>query len=77
MEITPVMKKEVGVNLPDYIMKTRVDESKYYIRYTNTKISDIAIFYQFCNQSYFTQVFKKFVGRTPNEYRMKFNQQNE
>jgi AraC-like DNA-binding protein len=58
-------------------MKTRVDESKYYIRYTNTKISDIAAFYQFCNQSYYTQVFRKFAGCTPNEYRIKYNQQNE
>lgn len=75
--LSTLFKKEVGMNLPDYIMRTRVDEAKYYIRYTNTKISDIAIFYQFCNQSYFTQVFKKFVGRTPNEYRVKYNQQNE
>ncbi|MGE5631110.1 MAG: helix-turn-helix transcriptional regulator [Caulobacteraceae bacterium] len=75
--LSTLFKKEVGVNLPDYIMKTRVDEAKYYIRYTNTKISDIAIFYQFCNQSYFTRIFKKFAGCTPNEYREKFNQQNE
>jgi len=75
--LSALFKKEVGMNLLEYIMKTRVDEAKYYIRYTNTKISDIAIFYQFCNQSYFTQVFKKFVGRTPNEYREKYNQQNE
>lgn len=75
--LSVLFKKEVGMNLPDYIMKTRVDESKYYIRYTNTRISDIAVFYQFCNQSYFTQVFRKFVGRTPNEYRVKYNQQNE
>lgn len=75
--LSTLFKKEVGMSLPDYIMKTRVNESKYYIRYTNTKISDIAVFYQFCNQSYFTQAFKKFVGRTPNEYRVKYNQQNE
>ncbi len=72
-----LFKREVGMSLPDYIMKTRVDESKYYIRYTNTKISDIAAFYQFCNQSYYTQVFRKFAGCTPNEYREKYNQQNE
>lgn len=75
--LSALFKKEVGMNLPDYIMKTRVEEAKYYIRYTNTKISDIAIFYQFCNQSYFTQVFRKFIGCTPNEYRVKYNHQNE
>ncbi|HQI16520.1 MAG TPA: AraC family transcriptional regulator [Bacillota bacterium] len=75
--LSGLFKREVGMSLPDYIMKTRVDESKYYIRYTNTKISDIAAFYQFCNQSYYTQVFRKFAGCTPNEYREKYNQQNE
>lgn len=75
--LSTLFKKEVGMNLPDYIMKTRVDEAKHYIRYTNTKISDIANFYQFCNQSYFTQIFRKFIGCTPNEYRVKYNQQNE
>lgn len=69
--------KEVGISLPDYIMKTRVEESKYYIRYTNTKISDIATFYQFCNQSYFTEAFKKYVGLTPGKYRRKYSNQNE
>lgn len=75
--LSTLFKKEVGMSLPDYIMKTRIDESKYYIRYTNTRISDIAAFYQFCNQSYYTQAFRKFTGRTPNEYRAKYNQQNE
>jgi AraC-like DNA-binding protein len=75
--LSTLFKKEMGMNLPDYIMKTRVNESKYYIRYTNTKISDIANLYQFCNQSYFTQAFKKFIGLTPNEYRIRYNQQNE
>jgi AraC-like DNA-binding protein len=75
--LSTLFKKEIGVSLPEYIMRTRVDEAKYYIRYTNAKISDIALFYQFCNQSYFTQIFKNFVGSTPNEYREKYNQQNE
>lgn len=75
--LSTLFKREVGLSLPDYIMKTRVNEAKYYIRYTNTKISDIAAFYQFCNQSYFIQIFRKFVGFTPNAYRVTYNQQNE
>lgn len=71
--LSSLFKKEVGLNLSDYIMKTRVEESKYYIKYTNTKITEIALFYQFCNQSYFTHAFKKFIGLTPKEYRMKYN----
>ncbi|MGE5676696.1 MAG: helix-turn-helix transcriptional regulator [Pseudomonadota bacterium] len=75
--LSTLFKREVGMSIPDYIMKTRVDESRYYIRYTNTRISEIAAFYQFCNQSYFIQTFRKFTGSTPNEYRATYNQQNE
>lgn len=75
--LSTLFRKEVGISLSDYIMKTRVEEAKYYIRYTNTKISEIAAFYQFCNQSYFIQVFRKYTGYTPNEYRVVYNQQNE
>lgn len=75
--LSSLFKKEVGMSIPDYIMKTRVNEAKYYIRYTDTSISEIASFYQFCNQSYFISAFKKFSGVTPNVYRMKYNQQNE
>lgn len=75
--LSTLFRKEVGMSLSDYIMKTRVEEAKYYIRYTNTKISEIAAFYQFCNQSYFIQVFRKYTGFTPNEYRVVYNQQNE
>lgn len=75
--LSSLFKKEVGINLTDHITKARVEESKYYIKYTNTKIADIALFYQFCNQSYFTLAFKKFIGQTPNEYRMQFNKNNK
>jgi two-component system response regulator YesN len=71
--LSSLFKKEVGLNLSDYIMKTRIEESKYYIKYTNTKITEIALFYQFCNQSYYTLAFKKFIGLTPKEYRIKFS----
>lgn len=75
--LSSLFKKEVGLNLSDYIMKTRVEESKYYIKYTNTKIIEVALFYQFCNQSYFTLAFKKFIGMTPNEYRLQYNKNNK
>jgi YesN/AraC family two-component response regulator len=75
--LSTLFKKEVGLNLSDYITKARIEESKYYIKYTNTKITEIALFYQFCNQSYYTLAFKKFIGFTPKEYRIKFNYSNK
>lgn len=71
--LSSLFKKEVGMSLSDYITKARIEESKYYIQSTNTKITDVANFYHFCNQSYYTKAFKKFLGKTPHEYRSYFS----
>ncbi|WP_105619292.1 AraC family transcriptional regulator [Vallitalea okinawensis] len=64
--------KEVGSSFKEYINKKRIEEAKYYIRYTTTPLSDVATFFHFCNQSYFTQQFKKYTSLTPNQYRTKY-----
>lgn len=62
-------KNEVGMAMSDFINKTKVEESKFLLIHSNTKISDIAYIFNFCNQSYYTKVFKKHTGFTPNEYK--------
>lgn len=62
-------KNEVGMAMSDFINKTKVEESKFLLIHSNTKISDIAYIFNFCNQSYYTKVFKKYTGFTPNEYK--------
>ena len=47
----------------------RVEESQYYLRNTNKSISDISRQYHFCNQSYFTRIFKKYTEVTPKQFR--------
>ncbi|PLR96538.1 helix-turn-helix transcriptional regulator [Bacillus sp. T33-2] len=62
-------KKETGVSLTSFINKRRIEESKYFLMHTETSISDIALLFKFCNQSYYTSLFKKHNGVTPREYR--------
>ena len=62
-------KKEVGTTITEFINKKRIEESKYFLLHTNTSISDIAVLFRFCNQSYYTFLFKKYTGVTPREYR--------
>jgi YesN/AraC family two-component response regulator len=68
--LSSLFKKQVGMSISECIMKKKIEESKYYIRFTNNPIIQIASFYGFCNQSYFTQIFKKYTGTTPYEYRI-------
>lgn len=62
-------RKETGVTMTEFIQKRRVEESAHFLRYGENSLSEIAAFYQFCSQSYYIQVFKKYVGVTPSAYR--------
>ncbi len=62
-------KKEVGNSITDFINHKRLEESKYFLVHTNTTISDIALLFKFCNQSYYTSLFKDYTGMTPREFR--------
>ncbi len=67
--LSSIFKKEVGCSLTDFIARRRIEESTYFIAYTDYEIADIASFYHFCNQSYYCTVFKQFLQISPNEYR--------
>ncbi len=67
--LSHIFKKEVGISVVQFINQKRVEESKYFLLQTPTPISDIATLFQFCNQSYYTSLFKKYTGKTPKEYR--------
>ncbi|QHE51250.1 AraC family transcriptional regulator [Pontibacillus sp. HMF3514] len=70
--LSHLFKKEVGESIIQFINRKRVEESKYFLLYTSTSISDIAILFHFCNQSYFTSLFKKFTELTPKEFREQY-----
>ncbi|WP_444658259.1 AraC family transcriptional regulator [Caproiciproducens sp. R2] len=67
--LSSIFKKEVGCSLTDFIARRRIEESTYFIAYTDYEIADIASFYHFCNQSYYCAVFKQHLFISPNEYR--------
>lgn len=62
-------KREVGISITEFINKRRIEESKYFILHTDTSISDIALLFKFCNQSYYTVLFKKYNSITPREFK--------
>lgn len=62
-------KQEVGMTISVFINKTKIDESKYLLIHSSASISDIAFIFNFCNQSYYTRIFRKYTGITPLEFR--------
>jgi YesN/AraC family two-component response regulator len=67
--ISDRFRKETGVTITEFINRKRIEESKHFLLYTNTSISEIAFLFKFCNQSYYTHLFKQYTGQTPRQFR--------
>lgn len=66
-------KSETGINLNKFIMQEKIGEAKRLLRYSDKTLLAISSYLGFASQSHFSKVFKKFTGKTPNEYRNMHN----
>ena len=62
-------KKEMGVNLNDFITRCKMEEAGDLLRYTDKSLAEISNYLSYSSQSYFQNVFKKHYGVTPMAYR--------
>lgn len=67
--LSRVFAHSVGQNVSGYIMEKRVERAKHLITTTNLKHYEIAEKCGLNSSAYFTSVFKKVTGMTPNQYR--------
>jgi two-component system response regulator YesN len=64
-----LFKEQTGIRFIDYLNKIRVEQSKKYLRQLDMNISEVALNSGFCDQSYYTRVFKGIEGITPGKWR--------
>lgn len=74
LEITPsylsrLFVKEEGMKLTDFIAQKKVEAAKAQLRFSDTSYTEIAGSLGFVSQSHMGQVFKKWAGVTPKQYR--------
>lgn len=69
-------KTDMNLSLVDYINRMKIEEAKYLLRFTDEPLSRISYNLSFSSQSYFQNIFKKYVGCTPAEYRTEGKKQN-
>ena len=62
------MEKE-GFNR--YLNNVRITKAKELIRSSDLRLTDISQMVGYDDQSYFTKVFRRIAGMSPNEYRKK------
>ncbi|MGF7045650.1 two-component system response regulator YesN [Paenibacillus sp. DS2015] len=67
--ISRKFKQELGINFSDYIAKYRIDKAKLLLQNPHFKISQISEMVGFRDVKYFSKVFKKQEGVTPQGYR--------
>lgn len=61
-------KQTFGVTFQDFILRYRVREACKKLRDPNANISEVAYNVGFSDPSYFTRVFKRYVGASPSDF---------
>ena len=62
-------KKEIGIGVAEYVRRMRIDTAKSLLQYTDFTCLEIAEYLCFSSDCHFSQVFSKYTGKTPREYR--------
>ena len=67
--LSTLFKKETGSTLTDYVNRKRVEHAIFLLNSTGLQVQTIAQYCGIQDVNYFTKTFKKYVGKTPKEYR--------
>lgn len=67
--LSALFKKEVNMNLKEYIQEVRLRQARFLLNTTRLPIQEIAANCGFMDVNYFTRVFRKVHGISPREYR--------
>ena len=67
--MSKVFLKEYKMTISDYIKQQKIEVAKDFLKTTNLSVANISEKLCFSSPSYFSSVFRKITGITPNEYR--------
>ena len=82
LSISPVtmsveFKNRMGVNPSDYLGIIRMEKAKELLKTTTLKVKDVSAAVGYEDEHVFMRRFKKYVGKTPGQYREEHTQENE
>ena len=66
--LSRLFKKETGSTVSEYIMRTKIETAGNMLIYSEYTSTEIASILAFSDQSYFTEMFRKYMGVTPKKY---------
>ena len=66
-----LFKQEMGINFIDFIAGYRIEKAKELLKNSILKNYQVSNMTGFKDEKYFSQIFKRYVGLTPSQYRQK------
>jgi len=66
-----IFKRETGINFTDYLSRVRLERAKNLLLNPNLRVSEIAYEVGFQSLTHFNRVFKRILGRSPTDYRVR------
>lgn len=67
--LSSLFKKDTGSTLTAYVSKKRVEHALFLLNTSNMQVQTIASCCGIADVNYFTKMFKKYISKTPKEYR--------
>ena len=67
--LSTLFKRETGVAVSEYIRRKRIDTARVLLQYTEFSCMEISEYLCFSSDAHFSQLFHRYVGLTPGEYR--------
>ena len=65
-----------GMSVKDFLTKSRIQSASDALIHQDLSIAELAAAFGFCDQSAFTQQFRKHTGITPIKFRQRYRQQD-
>ncbi len=67
--LSKLFSREMGTSLTDYIVQTRLSQSRRYLLHTDLSVKEVADSCGYSHSSYFIKQFREMYGVTPLQYR--------
>lgn len=74
--LSRIFHKDVGVTITAYIAIKRIEAAQNMLKYSDYQPLDIGNYLGFSSHSHFINIFKKYTGMTPGEFRKKYYRSN-
>jgi two-component system response regulator YesN len=69
--LSRIFKQKYQIQIKDYITEIRIAKAKILLESQNLRINEISSIIGFNDEKYFSKVFRKHVGMTPKEFKLK------